>query len=216
MIKVVLVDDHRIIRKGISALFDRESGIEVIGDASNGKELVVLLEQKVPDVVLLDIHLPEMDGLQTTKYLKDNYPEVNVLVLTTDDDESYVYKFLKAGAMGYILKNVDKEELVFAVQTVARNRNYLCTEISLNLLEKVCSKTSFRRKFQERSNGEFSKREMEVLLLIAEGYTNAEIAEKLFTSRRTIETHRQHLLDKTQAKNTAALISYAFTKGVIK
>ncbi len=219
MVNVILTDDHKIIRDGIKALLHDEENIKVIGEASNGNELIKLLAQQPADVVLMDINMPEMDGFETTRYLKDHFPDVRVLVLSMLDSESYITKIMEAGATGYILKNAGKEELSSAIQLVASGTPYICSDVAMGLLRRtnVNAPMAFAgSNTSATGQKELSKREIEVLGLIAEGYTNAEIAEKLFTSKRTIETHRQNLLEKTQTRNTATLIKYALQKGIIE
>ncbi|WP_114779555.1 response regulator [Botryobacter ruber] len=217
MINVILTDDHQIIRDGIKALLSNDPSIAVVGEASNGNELIDLLAVTVPDVVLLDINMPERDGFETARYLKENFPSIKVLVLSMLDSDSCVNKIISSGADGYMLKNAGKEELRCAIQLVASGTPYICSNLALDLLKRVqlSAVPANGTKTSEKGGKELSKRELEVLVLIAEGYTNAEIAEKLFTSKRTIETHRQNLLEKTQTKNTATLIRYALKNGII-
>lgn len=224
MIKVILVDDHKIIRDGIKSLLKEDHEIQVIGEAANGTELIDLIARLEADVVLMDINMPKMDGFETTKYLKEHHPEIKILVLSMLDHENYITKMFGAGALGYLLKNTGRDELVHAIQLVASGNTYICSDIAINLLKNVNhSNTEIQPKSENNKettkekhiNGDLSKREVEVLKLIAEGFTNAEIADKLFTSKRTVESHRQKLIEKTQAKNTAALIKYAISNNLI-
>lgn len=215
MINILLVDDHKIIRDGIRSLLKDESTIDVVGEASNGQEMIDILPEKQVDVILMDLNMPIMDGFEGTKFVKDNYPDKKVLVLSMLDNENYISKVIDAGASGYILKNTGREEMIYAITTIAAGNLFICTEIALNLLKRVQSSAAKIESNGTRQPGDLSKREIEVLRLIAEGLTNAEIADKLFTSKRTIESHRQHLIEKTQAKNTAALVKFALEKGII-
>ncbi|TXK49832.1 response regulator transcription factor [Pontibacter qinzhouensis] len=219
MINVIITDDHKIIRDGIIALLHNDPAITVVGEASNGKELIELLDSVTPDVVLLDINMPELDGFETTKYLKQHYPNVKVLVLSMLDHESYVNRVIELGASGYILKNSGKEELSAAIRLVSSGHIYISSTVALDLLKKIGNQNMFSSvtcpDTKDKKYKDISKRELEVLTLIGEGYTNAEIAERLFTSKRTIETHRQNLLEKTQTKNTATLIKYALQNNII-
>jgi DNA-binding NarL/FixJ family response regulator len=214
MIKTILVDDHKIIRDGIRSLLKEESEINVIGEASNGQELLDFLAENPADVVLMDLNMPVMDGFEASVQVRERYPKVNILVLSMLDHENYISKVLDAGALGYVLKNTGKEEMVYAIKSVAAGNPFICTEIALSLLKRI-QMASSKPETSSRQPGDLSKREIEVLRLIAEGFTNAEIADKLFTSKRTIESHRQHLIEKTQAKNTAALVKFALEKGII-
>ncbi|MDQ3290245.1 MAG: response regulator transcription factor [Bacteroidota bacterium] len=215
MIKILLVDDHKIIRDGIQSLLKDEPSIEVVGEASNGLEMVDFLPNNPVDVILMDLNMPMMDGFEGTKYVREHYPNIKVLVLSMLDHENYISKVLDLGASGYILKNTGREEMIYAISTVAAGNHFICTEIALNLLRRVQTTATKTETNGSRQHGDLSKREIEVLKLIAEGFTNAEIADKLFTSKRTIESHRQHLIEKTQAKNTAALVKFALEKGII-
>lgn len=216
LIKVVLVDDHTIIRDGIKALLHDNQEISVVGEANNGKELINLLPALNADIILMDINMPEMDGFEATSYLKEKFPEIKVLVLSMLDHESYISKVFDAGASGYLLKNTGREEMTCAIKMVAKGGRYLCSEIGFNLLNKLKS-TTYKpvENTEEKQTRDLSQREIEILKLIADGLTNAEIADKIFTSKRTVETHRQNIIEKTKAKNTAALIKYAIGKGII-
>lgn len=215
MIKILLVDDHKIIREGIRSLLKNEPKIEVIGEACNGQDMIELLGSVYPDVILMDLNMPVMDGFEATKYIHDNHPDIRVIILSMLDHENYISKTLEAGASGYILKNTGRDEMIYAINTIANGNQFICTEIAFNLLKRIQMNAVKTDTNGSRQPGDLSKREIEVLRLIAEGFTNAEIADKLFTSKRTIESHRQHLIEKTQAKNTAALVKFALEKGII-
>lgn len=218
MIRILLVDDHAIIRDGVSALLTQEPDLEVVAVAGNGREALTLLETTPVDVLLMDINMPELDGFATTRLVQEQYPAVRVLGLSMLDHEEYVGRMLDSGATGYVLKNAGKDEIVFAIRSVAAGRPFLCSELGLTLLQKL--RTNSLNPDAAGSGGkkpgDLSKRESEVLQLIAEGLTTNEIAEKLFTSKRTIETHRQNIIEKTQVKNTASLIKYAITQGLLQ
>ena len=216
MIRVVLADDHKIIRDGVKALLGNEKDIQIVGEAANGLELLDLLAREEADVAVVDINMPGMDGYEATKQIKDKYP-VKVLILSMLDHESHINKMFEAGATGYLLKNTGKEEFVHGIRMVASGQKFICTEIALSLLAKItgpAAKTPLVTSSKITGN-ELSKREIEVLRLIADGLTNAEIADKLFTSKRTIESHRQSLLEKTQSNNTATLIRYAVSHHLV-
>ena len=214
-INLMLVDDHKIIRDGIKS-FLKGDEIQIVGEASNGRELLEMLTETQPDVVLLDINMPEMDGLEATKLIKAQYPEVKVLVLSMLDHEKYVQQVFDAGAMGYTLKNIGKDELIHAIRMVANGNRFIGTDVAFAFLNKLRNilPAPANQPYEKKST-DLSAREIEVLKLIAEGMTNAEIADKLFTSKRTIESHRQNIIEKTQVKNTAALIKYALNTGLI-
>ena len=217
MTRLLLADDHTILRDGIRALLSAEPDLEVVGEAGNGAEVLALLETTPVDVVLMDVQMPVLDGFATMPELRLRFPDVRVLVLTMLDHENYVARMLEAGALGYVLKNAAISEITHAIRTVAAGNPFLCTEIGLNMLYKaVAQRTGAEDSAAEGHSGaDLTARELEVLKLIAEGMTNGEIADKLFTSKRTIETHRQNIIAKTQAKNTAALIKLAVSRGLI-
>ncbi|SFQ67704.1 response regulator [Hymenobacter arizonensis] len=217
MTRILLADDHTILRDGIRALLSADADLDVVGEASNGTEVLAILETTQVDVVLMDVQMPVLDGFATVPELRQRFPEVKVLVLTMLDHENYVSRMFEAGAMGYVLKNAAISEITYAIRTVAAGNSFLCTEIGLSMLYKAVNRTST---IHPEENGapvgaELTARELEVLKLIAEGMTNGEISDKLFTSKRTIETHRQNIIAKTQAKNTAALIKLAVSRGLI-
>jgi len=215
-IRVLLADDHKIIRDGIKSMLRAEQAIEIVGEASNGRELVNLLPDLATDLILMDVNMPEMDGFETTAYIAKHHPSVKVLVLSMLDHERYITKMLEAGALGYILKNTGREELTHAIKTVASGNLYICSEIAINLLKRNHPvPVKYPITDEPSATAKLSKRELEVLQLLADGLNNTEIAEKLFTSKRTVESHRKNLLAKTESKNTASLIKYALSRGII-
>jgi len=221
MSRIFLVDDHAIVRGGIRALLAAEPGIEIVGEASNGQELLDQLQEVSTDVVLLDINMPVLDGLATTLRLRQEFPEVRILILSMLAHERYIGQIFDAGASGYVLKSADKGEIMMAIQMVAAGKQFLCSDLGLHMLRKTLAKQGPELEEAPRPgagpvrHGSLSRRETEVLQLLSEGLTTNEIAEKLFTSKRTIETHRQNILEKTQTKNTAALIKLAVTQGLL-
>jgi DNA-binding NarL/FixJ family response regulator len=213
-IRVLLAEDHKIVRDGIRSLLETEPGITVVAETSNGRDVLNKLGEGLKvDVILADMNMPEMNGLETITFIQEHFPENKVLVLSMLENENYVLSAFNAGARGYLLKNVSREELVFAIRLIASGGKFLCNEIGLTLLEKVATINGMNA---TQTAVELSKREQEVLVLIAEGLTNNEIANKLFTSRRTVEGHRKNLIEKTGARNTAALIKYAIQTGILK
>jgi DNA-binding NarL/FixJ family response regulator len=217
IITVLLVDDHKIIRDGIKSLLEGVENIKIIGEASNGVEAIEFFKKQPADVVIMDIRMPEMSGIETTQYLTQNYPNVKVLALTMHDEEAFIYKMLNAGASGYLLKNVGKEEFVTAIQKVYKGDNYfsldLATKMITNMVLTKSSDTS--NEVIENEELQLTKREIEVIKLIAEGLTSQEIADKLFISPRTVDTHRRNLLQKLNVKNTAELIKFAIKHHIV-
>jgi DNA-binding NarL/FixJ family response regulator len=213
LIRIILAEDHNIVRNGIKSILDNEAGIEVVFEAENGNQVISWLsEGNKADLVLSDMNMPELSGINMLKQLKDT---VDVLILSMLDHENYVIEAIKAGARGYLLKNVSREELLFAIKYIAKGGQYICSELSFKMLNKLAALPETVEPYRD-PNIELSEREIEVLVLIAEGYTNNEIADKLFTSRRTVEGHRQSLIEKTGVRNTPALIKFAVMNGIIK
>lgn len=216
MIKILLAEDHNIVRNGISSLLNSQSDLEIVGEATDGLEVLKFLDEGIDvDLVLTDINMPNLNGIELIAKVKSHSPATKVIVLSMLDHENYVMEAIKNGASGYLLKNVSEEEMVFAIRHVFGGFLYVCSEMTLKILEKL-SKFSKSGNSERQMSIDLSKREIEILFLIAEGYTNNEIAEKLFTSRRTVEGHRQNLLEKTGARNTATLIRFAVRSGLIE
>lgn len=213
MSRIFLVDDHIIVRDGLRAMLTPEPDLTIVGEASNGQELLDKLPDTPTDVVLLDANMPVLDGLATTQRLQAEYPHIRILILSMLAHERYVGQFFDAGAAGYVLKSADKAEIIIGIQTVLAGRQFLCSDLGLSMLRKVLSQDV--EAVEAAPVTKLSRRESEVLNLLSEGLTTSEIAERLFTSKRTIETHRQNILEKTQTKNTAALIKLAVTQGLL-
>ncbi len=214
-IKVIIVEDHEIVRKGILALLDGESDIKVVGEAGNGDEALALIRAKNPDFILMDLNMPVMDGIEATRHIRRDFPRMKILTLSMYSDEGNLFDMLEAGVDGYVLKNCSRSELLFAIRKIADHGKYIGTEFIFSMLEKYKSNTANFTPVK-RTDLKISDREMDVLNLVAEGKTNMEIAELLFTSVRTIETRRKNLLDKTGTTNTATLIKYAVLHGLVR
>jgi DNA-binding NarL/FixJ family response regulator len=218
MIKIFLADDHKLIRDGVKALLKEEANFIIVGEASNGEQLIKLLAETPTDVVLLDLKMPGLNGTDIIKSIRRNHPTTEVLILSMLSYEFHVKKALEAGAIGYLLKDGGKDELIYALKLAAQGTPYICSNIALGILKKqnnTLTATTLDNPSPSKNNKELTKRELEILYLIGEGHTNIEIADKLFISKRTIETHRQNLLEKTHTKNTASLMKYAFLNGLI-
>jgi len=212
MISVIIADDHKIFRDGIISLLENEDGIKVIGEAGNEEELCRQLSVTLPDLVLMDISMGSTNGIDVTEKIKKNYPGVKILALSMHSESSYILKMLEAGASGYLLKDSGSREMIAAIRTVASGDTYFSQQVSQTLVNKL----SGNKKLKEKMAGvPLTKREIEVLQLIAEEYSNPEIAEKLFISPRTVDTHRRNLLEKLGVKNTAGLVKNAIRLGLI-
>ncbi len=196
--KIFIVDDHYMVIEGIRSLLQNEKGIEWAGHATNAASCLAFLQQQLPDVILMDINLPDKSGIDLCKEVREKYPSVFIIGLSTFNQQSFIQKMMDNGASGYVLKNATQEELMEAIQTVAKGKTFLSDEAALSL-----------RKTNTGTTPVLTRREKEVLELIAEGMTNNEIAIKLFISVTTVDTHRKNLLAKFGVKNTAALIKTA-------
>jgi DNA-binding NarL/FixJ family response regulator len=215
MIQVLLAEDHNIVRNGIKMLLGSDKEIHVAGEATNGKEALDFISNNEGiDVILADINMPELDGISLIKEAHNLKPDIKVVILSMHDNDKYVSQAFQEGASGYLLKSVSADEMIFSLKHVKAGGKYLCSELSIKMLDKLSQK-SVNSVSENVSNIEFSMREIEVLHLIADGLTNSEMSEKLFLSKRTIEGHRQSLIEKTGSKNTAALIRYAVLNGII-
>jgi DNA-binding NarL/FixJ family response regulator len=213
MIRVFLVDDHTIVRDGLRSVLTAEPLLSVVGEAANGHELLAQLPTVATDVVLMDLNMPVLDGLATTHRLRKEYPQLRILILSMITHEQTIGELLMAGAHGYVLKNADKNEISAAIQTVATGKRFLCSEVGLTVLEKLLTVEANGAAQSAKDPTRPTPREQEILQLVANGLTNQQIADKIFTSKRTVETHRQSLLDKTNSNNTPALIKYAMEQG---
>jgi DNA-binding NarL/FixJ family response regulator len=215
MLNILLAEDHNIVRNGIKMLLEANNEFKIIHEAINGKQVLELIANGEPiDIVLTDINMPEMDGITLIQEIKKISPNTHVVILSMHDNEKYVIKAFSEGAMGYILKNVNADELIFCLRFIANGGRYLSSELTMKIIEDL-----LHNKQYQASNKlviDLSLREIEVLQLIAEGYTNSEMSDKLFLSKRTIEGHRQSLIDKTNSKNTAALIKFAVLNNIIE
>jgi DNA-binding NarL/FixJ family response regulator len=215
MIDIILVEDHKIVRNGVKSLLEKEPKFKIVGEAVSGADVLAILESGIKaDIILADINMPGLSGLELIAELKKAGHNAKIVMLTMLDHERYVAKAFKAGASGYLLKNTSPDELIFAIKHIYADGNYLFSELAMRLLDRLSHGRDIMI-LDNRSDVDFSKRETEVLTLIAEGFTNQEIADKLFTSKRTIEGHRQSMIDKTGTRNTAALIRFALLNGII-
>lgn len=211
MIKVIITDDHRILREGLKGLLGTDPDITVVGEASNGEELLALMNNVDPDVVLLDIGMPVMNGLVATKKIKEQFPYVKVLILTQYDSEEYLYTVLHAGASGYVLKETASTELIWAIKTVNDGLAYLSPAMTQTLIQERIEHKDIGSKIKDI----LTPREQELFKLLADGHSNQEIAEKLIISIKTVQTHRAHIMEKLNLNNRTELIKYAIRQGII-
>ena len=208
----MLADDHPIVRNGIKDALSKQRNIEVVGEASNGTQVLRKAKELMPDIVLMDISMPGMGGLEATQRLRTNLPTVKVLVFTMHDNKEYVLEIIRSGASGYVLKDTSTLELVKAIETVHRGGTFFSSKVSKLLLDQYIKKVSTGT---ETSTEELSKREEEILVLVAGGKSNKEIANQLKISTRTCEAHREKIMKKLNLHSVAELTQYAISKGLI-
>jgi DNA-binding NarL/FixJ family response regulator len=209
-IRIIITDDHQLFRNGLKILLNAFQEFEVIAEASNGEEFLRILKNTPADVVLMDINMPEMDGIEATrKGLKIN-PEIDIIALSMYGEEEYYYKMVDAGAKGFLLKDSDISEVKEAILTVRKGGSYFSQELLYHVIQKI------KHRENESKSANLSKREKEILVKICEGLSNQEIAETLFISKRTVDKHRANLLGKTNSKNTASLILFAIRNKLIE
>ena len=211
-ISVLIADDHTIVRSGVRLLLEAETDIRVVGEALNGREALELAESLQPDIVLMDITMPEMDGLEATRQLKARFPHINVLVLTMHRSDDYFFEMLKAGASGYILKGAKTSELINAVRVVQQGEIFLYPSMTQKLVQGYIQLAEW----DNESEPSLSPREKEIFQLLAEGYSNKEIAEKLVISPSTVHSHRGNIMEKLGLGNRRDLIQYARKQGLIQ
>jgi two-component system response regulator NreC len=211
-IRLLLVDDHKVIRAGLRMLFTAEEDMEIVGEASNAEEAIEAVQELKPDVVLMDVVMPGLSGIEATRRIREVSPETNVLALTMHEDEQYFFEMLHAGASGYVPKRAAPDDLISAIRVVSRGQVFLYPSVAKMLV----------KDFVERGGGDsppvheqLTPREREVLTYIAEGLTNREIAEELHISHKTVDRHRENIMGKLDLHSRVALVKYAIEKGMI-
>ena len=216
-IKLFVVDDHPIFIDGIVGLLQDTPGFEIIGTANNGQDFLDKIKDNQPDIVLMDINMPVMDGIETTKELKIQYPKIKVIALTMFNDIRFIKDLLEIGAKGYVLKNISREDLIKAIHTVAEGKPFLDAAVQEKVISSMSSsdEDEFDDKEADLMVQNITSRELEILQLIALGLTSQDISKKLFISKNTVETHRKNLLAKLNVKNTASLLKFAYKKNLV-
>lgn len=211
LINVVMADDHGIFRDGFQLILSRAPRLHLMAQAANGRELIEQVKEFQPHVVVTDIKMPLMDGIEATRMITSAWPDIGVIGLSMHDEDDLILEMLEAGAKGYLLKNADKQEVIDAIETVYTGDPYYCTSTNAKLA-KLIAKTRYQS-FNRAKRPEFNEREIEIIQLICQEYTNREIGEKLYMSVRTVEGYRLKILEKMDVKNTVGLVIYAIQHG---
>jgi DNA-binding NarL/FixJ family response regulator len=209
-IKVLIADDHQLFREGLCNLLSESEEIEIVAQAQNGKDAVTLVGRFNPDIVLMDIGMPVMNGVEATRLLHKKFPAIKVIALSMHTDKHFVKEILEAGAFGYLFKDCNYQQLMEAITNVNSGKKYLSETITQVLIQDYLNKESIKS-----PNPELSERESEILKLFAEGKSNREIADLLYISIKTVGSHKQNLLEKLDLKTTTDLVKYAIKKGII-
>ena len=209
-IRVLIVDDHQIVRKGISALLETETDLSVVGEAANGREAVAMAESLAPDVILMDLVMPEMDGIEATRKIRQHQPDSRVLVLTSFGSDDKLFPAVKAGALGYLLKDTSPQDLLHAIRQAARGQSALNPKVARRLLREFSADSELFPPSEP-----LTEREIEVLRLVARGLTNERIGAQLFISEATVRTHVSHILGKLNLTNRTQAALYALREGLV-
>jgi len=213
-IKVILAEDHTIVRQGLRSLLEQSEDIEVIAEAEDGREAVKKTGQHQPDIVLMDISMPLLNGIEATRQIKKEFPEVKVLILTMHTTEEYIHQILHAGASGFLVKKTAHHELISAIRAIHKGDAYLSPVISKKVIDEYIQKT--KEQTEQYPYEKLTSREREVLQLIAESKSNKQIADMLYLSVKTVETHKAHVMEKLNIHTKADLVKYAIQKGIIR
>lgn len=213
--KILLVDDHKLFREGLNFVLSQMDGFEVVGEASNGNEFLELIDSLEVDLVLMDISMPGLDGIDATARAIEKHPNLKVIALTMFCDEEYYYKMIQAGVSGYILKESGKDELANAINTVLRGENYFSQKLLRNIILNLNQVKNFKGA-NHKQDVKLTPREREILKLICQGLSNAEISEKISLSLRTVEGHKSNLINKTGVRNSVSLVMYALKNNLVE
>ncbi len=208
-VRIVIADDHKIVRDGLSLLIDKQYDFEVVGEAENGREAVEMVRMKQPDVIIMDLSMPEMNGIDAASEIAEEFPRCKVIILSMHADKRFVHGALQAGVSGFLLKECAFKELTNAVNAVCNNQSYLSPQIAHMVV------AGYRQHLKRSSNGEnLTTKERAVLQLLSEGYSTKEIAEKLHVSVKTIEARRRNIMEKLNISSVAGLVKYAIREGI--
>jgi len=213
MTRILLVDDHPLFREGVRALLSAEPDIEVVGEAADGKQAIEFAEKLSPDIIVMDLVMPEMNGMQAAQLLHDRYPDIKILILSMYDDDEYVCQILKAGASGYVLKRAAGEDLLRAIREIENGGSSLHPTVAAKLIKDYVRRT--KSKEHRDSGSALTSRESEVLKLVAEGHSSQQIADMLGLGKKTVDAHRTNIMRKLDLHDVTALVKYALKRGLI-
>lgn len=213
-INVVMADDHELFRDGFKLTLSRTSDIKLVAEARDGKELLEMVQLHQPDVVITDIKMPRMDGIEAARKISAQWPHIGIIGLSMFDEEELIIEMLEAGAKGYLVKNADKAEVIEAIKTVYQQEPYYCKQTSNRLAQMIAK--SRHNPFSRKKIASFTDKELEIIHLICEEFTNKEIADKLYLSIRTVEGHRLKILEKMDVKNSIGLVVYAIQHDIFE
>lgn len=208
-VKILIADDHQMFIDGIKSLLKKEQSISIVGEVHNGNEALEFISNNPIDLLITDISMPEIDGLELTKHVKYSFPNIKVLVISMHNDNQIISEILLAEAEGYILKNTGKTELITAIKTIAEGSTYYSNSVLTIMMQKIK-----KQQYQDKETQSLTERELEILNLIVQEYSTTEIADKLFISPRTVDTHRKHIMQKTNSKTIIGLIKFVFRNGL--
>jgi two-component system response regulator NreC len=218
--RLLIADDHSVVRDGIRMVLQSSPGYRIVAEADNGERAVELAERHSPDVVIMDISMPKMNGIEATERIKRLHPDIKVIILTVHEDEEYVFQILRAGASGYVLKSAGKKEIFAAIKSALSGERFFSPGISKIIVDGFVNRSDGKshesKQIETRQGQVLTKRETEILQYIAQGCTNRKIAETLFLSVRTVNTHRTNLMQKLNIHDTARLVRYAIESGLVK
>jgi DNA-binding NarL/FixJ family response regulator len=214
-IRVLIADDHQVVRDGLKNILVNTGIINVVSEANDGEEAIKRYFESKPDVVIMDISMPNLNGIEATKKIIEKDPEARILVLTMHDNQEYLNQTIRSGALGFILKNTDKEELIDAIKCISNGEKFFSKDISRMMIENYIKSAQDIERVNHYKEIPLTKREIEILKKIAEGNSNQEIANQLYISYNTVDTHRKNIMHKLSIKNTAGLVRYAIEKGLI-
>jgi len=213
-IRVLIADDHEMVREGLQIMIKKIDELEVIGEASNGEQLIMLARRLQPDVIVMDVKMPKFNGIEATKIIKNEFPHIGIVALSSFDEESMILDVLNAGAKAYLLKNASKEEITAAVKAVYRDETYYCRDVHLKLANIIAKGGSYLE--TKRIRDQFKDRELEIIQMICEGMSSKQIGEHLGLKARTIERYRDVIMEKMEVSNAAELVTYAINHGIYK